>query len=101
MSDTDLHLYRVVAAFVRQEFGGPITTIVGLSEILIEDARSSGYDTHQADLDRIHSAGLSLQKQLGTLVNLAMRPAENGQDLAQFKSKLRHDLRTPLNAIKG
>jgi adenylate cyclase len=101
MSNTDLHLYRVLAAFVRQEFGGPITTIVGLSEILIEDARSSGSGTHLADLDRIHTAGLSLQEQLGTLVNLAMRPVGNGQDLAQFKSKLRHDLRTPLNAVKG
>jgi class 3 adenylate cyclase/signal transduction histidine kinase len=101
MSNPDLHLYRVLSAFVRQEFGGPITTIVGLSEILIEDARSGGYHAHQTDLDRIHSAGVSLQEQLRTLVNLAMRPAANGQDLAQFKSKLRHDLRTPLNAIKG
>jgi len=101
MSNADLHLYRALSAFVRQEFGGPITTIVGLSEILIEDGRTNGQDTHQADLSRIHAAGLSLQEQLGTLVNLAMRPVANGQDLAQFKSKLRHDLRTPLNAIKG
>ena len=102
MTDSDQRLQRLIAAFVRQEFGAPVTTIVGLTEILIEDARRSGDDTYVSDLERIRSAGFSLQDQLGSLVDLALhRPTANDQDLAEFKSKLRHNLRTPLNAVKG
>ena len=102
MTDPDQRLQRVIAAFVRQEFGAPITTIVGLTEILIEDARRSGDETYVADFDRIRSAGLSLQEQLGSLVNLATQGSlGKDQDPAEFKSRLRHNLRTPLNAVKG
>lgn len=102
MTDPDQRLQRVIAAFMRQEFGAPITTIVGLAEILIEDARRSGDGIYMPDLERIRSAGCSLQEQLGRLVDLALHgPAANDHDLAEFKSKLRHDLRTPLNAVKG
>jgi adenylate cyclase len=98
----DQRLQRVIAAFVRQEFGAPITTIIGIAEILIEDARRSGDDVYVSDFDRIRSAGLSLQEQLGSLLNLATQGViANGQDIAEFKNKLRHNLRTPLNAVKG
>jgi len=102
VTSPDQRLQRVLAAFVRQEFGAPITTIIGLAEILIEDARRNGDDTYVSDFDRIRSAGLSLQEQLGGVVKLATQaPIGSGQDRAEFKSRLRHNLRTPLNAVKG
>ncbi len=102
MTDPDQRLQRVVAALVRQEFGAPVATIIGLTEILIEDARGSGDETYVADFGRIRSAGLLLQEQLGGLVNLATQGSLAGdQDPAAFKSSLRHNLRTPLNAVKG
>jgi adenylate cyclase len=102
VTEPDQRLERALAAFVRQEFGAPIATIVGLTEIMIEDARKSGDDALAADLDRIHAAGLLLQEQLNRLVDLATQsPFEFADDFAASKAKLRHDLRTPLNAVKG
>jgi adenylate cyclase len=102
VTDPDQRLQRVIAALIRQEFGAPVATIIGLTEILIEDARGSGDETYVADFGRIRSAGLLLQEQLGGLVNLATRGSlGDDQDPAAFKSSLRHDLRTPLNAVKG
>lgn len=93
---------RAVAAFVRQEFGAPIATITGLTEILIEDARRSNDVPLVSDLDRIHTAGLLLQDQLNQLVGLATQGSLNATaDFAGGKAELRHNLRTPLNAIKG
>ena len=102
MTESGQRLERALAAFVRQEFGAPIATIIGLTEILIEDARRDHDDPLVSDLDRIRSAGLLLQEELGRLVNLALqRSFATDGDVALFKSKLRHDLRTPLNAVKG
>lgn len=102
MTESGQRLERALAAFARQEFGAPIATIIGLTEILIEDARRSGDDLLASDLDRIHSAGLLLQDQLSQLVGLAtQRSLGDTGDFAAVKAKLRHDLRTPLNAIKG
>jgi len=95
-------LERALAAFVRQDFGAPIATIIGLTEILIEDAQRNGDDQLVSDIDRIHAAGLLLQEQLSRLVDLATQnPFEFAGDFGAFKAKLRHDLRTPLNAVKG
>jgi adenylate cyclase len=102
VTDPNQRLQRVISAFVRQEFGTPIATITGLTEIMIEDARRSQDGSLVLDLDRIHSAGLLLQEQLSSLVNLATLGSFGvGEDFTAFKSKLRHDLRTPLNAVKG
>ena len=102
MTEPSRRVERALAAFVRQEFGAPIATITGLTEILIEDARRNRDDPLASDLDRIHSAGLLLQDQLSKLVGLATQGSlsANG-DFAAVKAELRHDLRTPLNAIKG
>jgi adenylate cyclase len=102
MTEPSQRVERALAAFVRQEFGAPIATITGLTEILIEDARRSRDDPLASDLDRIHSAGLLLQDQLSQLVGLATQGSLSATgDFAAVKAELRHDLRTPLNAIKG
>jgi class 3 adenylate cyclase len=102
VTEPDKRLERALAAFVRQEFGAPIETIIGLTDILIEDARGDKDDSLASDLGRIRSSGMLLQEELGRLVNLALQGtfATDG-DFAAFKSRLRHDLRTPLNAVKG
>jgi adenylate cyclase len=102
MTDPAQRVERALTAFVRQEFGAPIATIMGLTEILIEDARCSEDASLASDLDRIHSAGRLLQEQLERLVSLATKGGLGvGDDSAAFITTLRHDLRTPLNAVKG
>lgn len=102
MTGPDQRLERAIAAFVREQFGTPIATIIGLTEILIEDARRDEDDSLASDLERINAAGLLLQEQLSRLVDFATQnPFEFIGDFAAFKAKLRHDLRTPLNAVKG
>jgi adenylate cyclase len=101
VTDSAQRVERALTAFVRQEFGAPIATIMGLTEILIEDARSSQDEPLASDLDRIHSAGRLLQEQLDRLVSLATKGGLGIADSAAFRTSLRHDLRTPLNAVKG
>ncbi len=102
MTEPSQRVERALAAFVRQEFGAPIATITGLTEILIEDARRSRDDPLASDLGRIHSAGLLLQDQLSQVVGLATQGSLRATgDFAAVKAELRHNLRTPLNAIKG
>jgi signal transduction histidine kinase len=102
VTDPDQRLQRARTAFVRQEFAAPIATILELTEILIEDVRRSEDKSLVSDLERIHSAGLLLRKQLGGLVSLATQGSlGTGDDSAALSTTLRHDLRTPLNAVKG
>ena len=102
MTDPAQRIERALTAFVRQEFGAPIATIMGLTEILIEDARSGRDEALVSDLDRIHSAGRLLQEQLDRLVSLATSGGLGaGEDSVALRNTLRHDLRTPLNAVKG
>jgi adenylate cyclase len=102
MKEPGQRLERALAAFARQEFGAPVATIIGLTEIMIEDARRIGDDLLASDLGRIHSAGLLLQGQVSQLVDLATQGSLDAiGDTDTVKAKLRHDLRTPLNAIKG
>jgi adenylate cyclase len=102
MTEPGQRLNRAVAAFARQEFGTPVATIIGLTDLLVEDARRIGDDLLASDLGRIHSAGLLLQQQVTQLVDSATQGSLGaGGDFDEVKAKLRHDLRTPLNAIKG
>ena len=71
--------------------------MIGYTDILIEDAKRLSLDSYLADLERIRSAGDSLQSILQTVL-----AHEQGDGSVIFnQSKLRHDLRTPINAIKG
>ncbi len=102
VTDSTQRIERALTAFVRQEFGAPIATIMGLTEILIEDAHSRKNELLALDLDRILSAGRLLQDQLDRLVNLATQGYLGvGEDFKALRTSLRHDLRTPLNAVKG
>jgi adenylate cyclase len=102
VTDSAQRVERALTAFVRQEFGAPIATILGLTEILIEDAHSRKDESLASDLDRIHSAGRLLQEQLDRLVSLATQGYLGvGDDSTALRTTLRHDLRTPLNAVKG
>jgi class 3 adenylate cyclase len=95
-------LERALTTLVRQEFEAPIAIVVGLTETLIEEARSSQNEDLTSDLGRIHAAALLLKKQLDELLGLAAQNSfEDADGFAAFQSRLRHDLRTPLNAIKG
>src|SRR6202163_1892418 len=81
-------LERALAAFVRQEFGAPIATITGLTEILIEDARRSRDEPLASDLGRIHSAGVQLQDQLSQVVGLATQGSSRATgDFAPVKAE--------------
>jgi adenylate cyclase len=102
VTDSTQRIERALTAFVRQEFGAPIATIMGLTEILIEDAHGRKDESLALDLDRIHSAGRLLQEQLDRLVTLATQGYLGvGDDSTALRTTLRHDLRTPLNAVKG
>jgi adenylate cyclase len=87
VTEPDKRLERAIAAFVRQEFRVPIETIIGLTEILIEDARRDHNDPLVSDFDRIRSAGLLLQEELGRLVDFALQGSfPTGDDFAQFRA---------------
>jgi adenylate cyclase len=90
-------VFRAVRAHLRQEFAAPAAAIVGYAEMLLEDSGRAGLDDLKPDLQRIHTAGLALQRLIGDVL-----ARESGPDDAEsFGQRLRHDLRTPINTIKG
>ena len=89
-------------AHVRQDFSAPASAIVGYTEILIEDAPRYGLKRVAGDLEKMHQAGLDLQRLIHDLLDpgvVGRQSGDSGYD--EFRSKLRHDLRTPLTALKG
>jgi class 3 adenylate cyclase len=90
-------LHSALRAHLRQEFVAPAAAIVGFADIVIEDAEQAGLTDYSADLDRIRSAGQSLQ----TLLDNVLRQSGEVEDIAGYRTRLRHDLRTPINAVKG
>jgi len=86
VTEPDQRVERALAASYVRNLGAPIATIIGLTEILIEDARRSGDDLLVSDLDRIHEAGLLLQEQLSRLVDFATQnPFEFTGDLLRSR----------------
>ncbi|MFN3347737.1 adenylate/guanylate cyclase domain-containing protein [Pseudorhodoplanes sp.] len=90
-------LHNALRAHLRQEFVAPAAAIIGFADIVIEDAEQAGLTGYRADLDRIRSAGLSLQ----ALLDEVLRHGGEIADIDAYRTKLRHDLRTPINAVKG
>ncbi|HWV40324.1 adenylate/guanylate cyclase domain-containing protein [Pseudorhodoplanes sp.] len=90
-------LHNALRAHLRQDFVAPAAAIVGFADIVIEDAEQAGLSDYRADLERIRTAGLSLQ----ALLDDVLSQSGEVEDIASYRSKLRHDLRTPINAVKG
>jgi adenylate cyclase len=88
---------RAVRAHLRQEFAAPAASIVGYAEMLVEDAGRLDLAALKPDLDRVHGAGLALQRLIADILAREADP----EDEDTFRKHLRHDLRTPINAIKG
>ena len=92
-----VRLHTALRAHLRQEFVAPAAAIVGFADIVIEDAERAGLSDYAPDLDRIRSAGLSLQ----ALLDDVLQQSGEVADIDGYRTKLRHDLRTPINAVKG
>ena len=97
-------LHNALRAHLRQEFVAPAAAIVGFADIVIGqgglgpfDAERAGLADYSTDLDRIRSAGLSLQ----ALLDEVLQQTGEVDDIDSYRTKLRHDLRTPINAVKG
>jgi len=90
-------LHNALRVHLRQEFVAPAAAIVGFADILLEDSGRLGLDSYRADLERIRTAGTSLQGFLTEVLAQGGCPS----DIDDYRAKLRHDLRTPINAVKG
>lgn len=90
-------LHAALRAHLRQEFVAPAAAIVGFVEILLEDVEQLGLSAYRRDLERINTAGVSLQRFLDQVLAQQEEPA----DIEAYRATLRHDLRTPINAVKG
>ncbi len=85
---------------LRHELCTLLNTIIGYSEMLLEDAEDAGKKIYISDLGKIHAGG----KQLFAFVDEILQPARISAarehfDLQAFGAKLRHKLCTPLNTI--
>lgn len=100
--DRDL-AHRARLANVRQELLAPVSAIAGYAEILRDEAMRLGMHAATPDLDRVLGAARDLLGLVDRLLD--PRPDDvrelEGEDVAQYQARLRHDLRNPLNAIKG
>jgi adenylate cyclase len=90
-------LHAALRAHLRQEFVAPAAAISGFAEILLEDVDQLGLQAYRVDLERIGTAGASLQRFLDQVLAHADVPG----DIEDYRARLRHDLRTPINAVKG
>jgi class 3 adenylate cyclase len=84
-------------ANVRQTFLAPVSGIVELSTMLLQDVRDLDRDDLRGDLERIEAAGRKLLKLVHDILDPVTGDAE-GQPLSPH---LRHELRTPLNHVIG
>jgi class 3 adenylate cyclase len=90
-------LHNALRVHLRQEFVAPAAAIVGFTDILLEDSARLGLNDYHVDLQRIRTAGTSLQG----FLNQVLAQTGNPVDIDDYRAKLRHDLRTPINAVKG
>jgi two-component system response regulator len=77
-----------------------LNTIIGYSEMLLEDAEDAGKKVYISNLGKIHAAGKQLFKLVDEILQSAkIDAARENLDLEAFGAMLRHKLRTPLNTI--
>jgi class 3 adenylate cyclase len=84
-------------ANVRQTFITPISGIVEISAMLLQDVRDVGRDDLRGDLERIEAAGRKLAELVDDMLD-PQKPLADEQDLS---ARIRHELRTPLNHVIG
>lgn len=101
-AQAERRLERALLAHVRQQFGAPVSAIVGLAEIMLEDVARKGLDAFADDLERILRAGQELQAMIEGLLEPQSKHARASEaDFEAFSARLRHDLRNPISAVKG
>ena len=83
-------LSKALRAHLRQEFVAPAAAIVGFAEIALEETEKLGLLDYRDDLERIVSAGFSLQQRLNDALGQTGIP----DDIDGYRAQLRHDLRT-------
>ncbi len=86
---------------IRQKLITPVTTIVGYSELLHEEATEKNLAQMLPDLDRVLEAARGLFKIVDRLLDSDSRANFKDTDVEAVQRELRHDLRTPINGIKG
>ena len=85
---------------LRQDFGTPISAIIGYAEMLLEEgAGPPPGDTFADDVGKITAAGRELQRFVDKL--FAEKLQGGRMDPEVLGKNLRHELRTPLNHIIG
>ncbi|WP_214648668.1 adenylate/guanylate cyclase domain-containing protein [Ruegeria lacuscaerulensis] len=87
-------------ANLRQTLISPVSVIVGLCDILENEARQMVPEDAVSDLSRISRAATELNAFVDQLLRpeMAIKLTISGDEGIK---RLRHDLRTPMNAIKG
>lgn len=88
-----------MATHIAQRLAGPARAILGVQELLCEQARDLSLTYMHGDLEKIGTAA----RQLIDLVERLTDPQGSFPAAveAETEARLRHDLRTPLNAIIG
>lgn len=84
------------------ELRTPLTSIIGFTEILIEDSEDLGAAVMVPDLQKILKAARDLLAIVDRTLDLeAFRQEHSDKALETVVSTLRHDLLSPLNAVIG
>jgi DNA-binding response OmpR family regulator len=100
-SQLETKINSALLAHIRQDFSAPVAAILGYLELLADDPPLSDHGQLAADFERMHQAGLTLQRLVASILDTRENAALALDGSGDLGSKLRHDLRTPLNAIKG
>ncbi len=88
-------------ANIRQKLITPVTTIVGYSELLYEEAAEKNLARMLPDLDRVLGAARGLFNIVDRLLDSDSHANFKDTDVEAAQRELRHNLRTPINGIKG
>jgi len=78
-----------------------IMGIVGYSEILIDDAKSEGFQEMLLDLKEIHIAGNQLLTFVNDMFDLKKTDVQTVSDMDSFNAKIKSVTLSPINVIKG
>ena len=93
MGDVDAFI-----AQIRYELRNPINTILGYSQLLLEDGDSSPLSVAERhDLDGVADAGKQLLQTIGAMLD----PAAVTDGMEEYAFRLRYATRVPLTTIRG